>query len=80
MEDNAALIQEYRLTIESMQAEVDSLKFQLSTSNLSPEELRQELESLTAEIEEKFAEVSEKNSSLTDLQAEQDWLSFKYPK
>lgn len=80
MDENEALIKDYQLTIESMQLEVDSLKSQLSEFPPSAHELKEMLESLTSEIENDFAESSEKNSEIIDLQAEQEWISHKFPK
>lgn len=80
MDENEALIKDYQLTIESMQMEVASLKSQLSDCPLSAKDFKETIESLSSEIEEYLAESSEKTSALIDLQAEQEWISYKFPK
>lgn len=80
MDENEALIKDYQLTIESMQMEVASLKSQLSDCPPSAKDFKETIESLGSEIEEYLAESSEKTSALIDLQAEQEWISYKFPK
>ena len=85
MDDNSALAQEYLCTIESMQSEVNSLKAQLAEYPESedaeerPEDLKESLESSHQEIEDLYSSLSEATSRISDLKAEEEWVTKKFP-